>query len=70
LVDSYINKILLYIMSIQWKDLFNQKTKPIESPIDIVSNHLKSSGLSIYITEKIPQSVIKKSKKDAYKNYK
>ncbi len=57
-------------MSRQWKDLFNEKTKSIESPIDIVNNNLKSTGSSIYIIEKIPQSVIKKSKKDAYKNYK
>ena len=57
-------------MSRQWKDLFNEKTKSIESPIDIVNNNLKSTDSSIYIIEKIPQSVIKKSKKDAYKNYK
>ena len=57
-------------MSKQWKDLFNEKTKTIESPINLINNHLKSTDSSIYIVEKIPQSVIKKSRKDAYKNYK
>lgn len=55
-------------MQRQWKDLFNEKTKPIQSPIDIMTNHLKSTGSAFHIKEIIPQSVIKKSKKDAYKN--
>ena len=53
----------------QWKDLFNEKPKSIESPIDIVNNHLKSTGSSLYVVEKIPQSIIKKSKKDAFKKF-
>jgi hypothetical protein len=54
-------------MSRQWKDLFNEKQKSIEAPIDIVNNNIKSTGLSLYVVEKIPQSIIKKSKKDAWK---
>ncbi len=54
-------------MSKQWKDLFNQKSVLKESDHDIISNHLKSINSSIYIKETIPQSIIKKSKKDAYK---
>lgn len=60
-------------MSKPWKELFNEKTKKtksVESPMDIVNNHLKSLNSSIYIVDKIPQSVIKKSKKDAYKKHK
>lgn len=57
-------------MQRQWKDLFNEKSKPNESPIDIINNQLKSTGSAFYIRENIPQSVIKKSKKDAYKNNK
>lgn len=56
-------------MSRQWKDLFNEKPKSIGDSIDLVNHHLKSNGSSIYIAEKIPQSIIKKSKKDAYKKF-
>ena len=55
-------------MSKQWKDLFNKKPVPKQSEHDIISNHFKSINSSIYIKEIIPQSIIKKSRKDAYKN--
>ncbi len=54
-------------MSKQWKDLFNQKPTTKQSDYDIINNHFKSLNSSIHIKDIIPQSVIKKSKKDAYK---
>lgn len=63
-------------MQRQWKDLFNEKYElnensvkyQIKSPIMILDEHFKSTGSSVHVLEKIPQSVIKKSKKNAYKN--
>ena len=57
-------------MQKQWKDLFNEKPIIITSPpttYDIINNHLKLLKSPIYIKESIPNSVIKKSRKDAYK---
>jgi len=55
------------MMQKQWKDLFNEKTNIPKNNIDIIDEHLKSSGSYFYIKDNIPQSVIKKSKKTAYK---
>lgn len=56
----------------QWKDLFNQKPQlklnliePEKSVHDLLIDHLKSSNSLIYVREPIPQSIIKKSRKDA-----
>jgi hypothetical protein len=59
----------------QWKDLFNntnnvnnaQLDKQIKSDFMIINDIIKSNNNGFYIREKIPQSVIKKSIKDAYK---
>jgi len=54
-------------MEKQWKDLFNKKPFIKMSDHDIINNHLKSSKSPIYIKETISPSIIKKSRKDAYK---
>jgi hypothetical protein len=58
----------------QWKDLFNKNNnnKPNQNKTKndfmIIDDMIKSNSNGIYIREKIPQSIIKKSIKDAYKN--
>jgi hypothetical protein len=58
----------------QWKDLFNNNNnnKPHQNKTKndfmIIDDMIKSNSNGIYIREKIPQSIIKKSIKDAYKN--
>ncbi len=53
----------------QWKDLFNQK--PIntskKSDLMILDDIIRSNGHGLCIKDSIPQSVIKKSRKDANK---
>ena len=59
----------------QWKDLFNNNNNVKQEQIVyktkndfmIIKDIIKSNSNGIYIREKIPQSVIKKSIKDAYK---
>ena len=55
----------------QWKDLFNNKPKQTENKVKsdfmIIEDMIKLNNNGICIREKIPQSVIKKSIKDAYK---
>ena len=59
----------------QWKDLFNKtnNNKPeqiinkTKNDFMTIEDMIKSNSNGIYIREKIPQSVIKKSIKDAYK---
>lgn len=55
----------------QWKDLFNNKqdltVHKTKNDFMIINDMIKSNNNGIYIREKIPQSVIKKSIKDAYK---
>jgi hypothetical protein len=50
-----------------WKDLFGEKQLAKQSNCDIINDNLKSLNSIMYIKETIPQSVIKKSRKDAYK---
>jgi len=56
-------------MSKLWKDLFCEKSQPIQSDFDIINNHLKSLNSPIYIKETIPQSIIKKSRKESKKKH-
>ena len=59
-----------------WKDLFNNTnnmhinntTHTKKSDFMIISDIIKSNDNGFYIREKIPQSIIKKSIKDAYTN--
>lgn len=59
----------------QWRDIFNSKKDLTENKTEnkkqsdfmIINDIIKSNNNGIYIKEKIPQSVIKKSIKDAYK---
>ena len=61
----------------QWKDLFNDVDKQqiidiknkskSKTDLTIIEDTIKSNNNGIYFREKIPQSVIKKSIKDAYK---
>ena len=60
-------------MQSQWIDLFNQKPQSIkstQSDYDIICNHFKSLNSAFYVKESIPQSIIKKSKRDAHKKTK
>jgi hypothetical protein len=54
-----------------WKDLFNNKqystVSKTKNDFMIIEDIIKSNNNGIHIREKIPQSVIKKSIKDAYK---
>ena len=55
----------------QWRDIFNSKKDLTEnkkqSNFMIINDIIKSNNNGMYVREKIPQSVIKKSIKDAYK---
>ena len=59
----------------QWRDIFNSKKDLTENKTEnkkqsnfmIINDIIKSNNNGMYVIEKIPQSVIKKSIKDAYK---
>jgi len=57
--------------TIQWKDLFNKDNKKEDSKNNIpmiFTDTIGSNDIRYYFTDKIPQSIIKKSRKDALKN--
>ena len=52
-----------------WKDLFQKKEDDNKKNVSLVFvNSIGTDNLMCYLDDKIPQSVIKKSKKDYYQN--